>query len=169
VHGDIKPQNIIIQSNNNDLTMKLIDLGSTHKKDTTKRFSGTSFFHHPDHFCKLDFSADMYRMGLAGGYLFREYFIFKEHKVKYINYLELKESHVEPASEFEKAIRLLVMLLIHDKRLRRPTCITEIEYVSQIIANSETLTTLIAAQIAASTIQRHETTVEDVLRGVRCK
>ncbi|MFT4060691.1 MAG: protein kinase family protein [Legionella sp.] len=158
VHGDVKCQNFVIDLKNS--TMKLIDFGTSHKRGSSKSFAWTPHYLDPhtfgDHFCK-----DLYAMGIVTMCLFPELYTVTFDKGK--TDVSVNKSIFTTA---EQAVVNLVNSMMHPSHSVRCTSEDALTYCSKLINNFDNLDGMILKQISSISINRSNTTSEDVLRGV---
>lgn len=159
VHGDVKCQNFILDLKST--TMKLIDFGTSHKRGSSKSFGWTTEYGDPhsfgDHFCK-----DLYAMGIITMHLFPEIYTVTFDKGKANITVNKSNFTIE-----EQTIVNLVNAMMHPDRRIRCTSEDALTFCNEIINHFNDLNTSVLEKISNSTINRSNTTVEDVLRDTK--
>lgn len=156
IHGDIKCQNFILNLNNT--SMKLIDFGTSHKRDSSKSFGWTTAYRDPhtsqDHFCK-----DLYAMGIVTMHLFPEIYTisFKKNKAK------ISGNKTSFTIE-EQSIVNLVNSMMHSDINSRCTSEDAFYYCNELITYFHQMNEELLGKITTSTIKRVKLTVEHMLR-----
>lgn len=156
VHGDVKCQNIILDLKN--LSMKLIDFGTTHKKGATKRFGETREYADSgfpdDHYHK-----DIYAMGIVVMQLFPEIYTVK------FNDGNLYRSVVKlDYTPEEQSIVKLVGAMMHPDKHTRCTSEDALSFCNNVIGQFDQLDESVLQGITSATLDRTVSTVEDVMR-----
>lgn len=156
VHGDVKCQNIILDLNN--LSMKLIDFGTTHKKGATKRFGETREYADPgfpdDHYHK-----DIYAMGIVVMQLFPEIYTVTFNNGNM--YRGVVKFDYTPE---EQSIVNLVGAMMHPDYQTRCTSEDALTYCNNVIGLFYQLDERVLQDITSATLDRTTSTVEDIMR-----
>lgn len=161
IHGDIKPDNFIIDFTKQQ--MSLIDFDGARKKGSrTAICYTTQYCENADRIQDKpetqSFCDDIYSMGLTICELFPELLSTKNGHLKII------KSLTQITSSEYAIIRLVQAMLTHSRTAR---CTSEngLRYCQAILSNINNLTQQTVDEIAQETLFSQKITVEDVLRG----
>ena len=159
VHGDIKCQNIIL--NTEQLTLRLIDFGNSNSNDSFSYLATIEYMQQTQFFEKYQqhYSIDIYAMGIVTAFLFPELYLVAKERGQYKPKI-IKEDR----SDLEDAIIHLVnaMMLADDKA--RCTSKDALHYCNKILEGIPHLNKTLIAAILNTTIN-HPATIEDIVRG----
>ncbi len=160
VHGDIKCDNFIL--NFKQVTMKLIDFGSSHKNGSTQCYAVTN------QYCDLQaklrasssFYDDMYAMGIVTACLFPELFSVYFNKND-INVVLIKNS---PLSLLEQALIALVRAMMRFNCKKRCTSENALDFCHELLVHFSRLNEGQLSELIASFIDPAVATKEDLFR-----
>ena len=155
-HGDVKCQNFVL--NLEDLSMRLIDFGTTHKKGSFKSFGWTCEYLDPKINADL-LCVDLYAMGIVTMHLFPEiYKVSFENKSPKFSW---SKSHF---SIWEQAIITLVEAMMHADLELRCTSEDALNYCSEVLNYFDIMDAQLLETIAYNSINRSHSSLEDILR-----
>jgi hypothetical protein len=155
-HGDVKCQNFVLNLDN--VSMRLIDFGTSHKKGSFKSFGWTSEYLDPIVSADL-LSVDLYAMGIVTMHLFPELYSvsFENKKPKF----SLNKSDF---SIYERSIVTLVNAMMNAELERRCTSEDALNYCNELINYFDIINEQLLETIVANSINRSHLTPEDILR-----
>lgn len=160
VHADVKCENFILDLKN--ATMRLIDFGASHKKGSAKSFVETPAYrdHSAESKYAYSFCDDIYAMGIVTAHLFPELYSVTFDKGN-ANIGVIKKSDLTVA---ELAIVTLVNTMMNTGRRMRCTSEDALHFCQDLLSNLNCLNEMILKKITNASINRSNTTMEDVFR-----
>ena len=158
MHGDVKPDNFILNTENN--SMRLIDFDVSHKLGIDKDCGSTPAFIDPD--TPLShLSQDLYGMGKVIMELFPELYVFSLSSDLRATYSFWKQGTL---SIVEQSIVNLVNALSHSEPQMRCTSEDALHYCNDLLRSIDTLDEVGLTTLTESKLRRTKITIEDVLR-----
>ncbi|MBA3660699.1 MAG: protein kinase family protein [Gammaproteobacteria bacterium] len=158
IHSDIKPDNFIL--NDKIGSLRLIDFGTSHKKDTHQFFRLNRAYTDAVH--GDFFSRDMYGMGLVSCFLFPDIYLLELNEDEE----SIKISQIKhELNAYEAALVKLVERMMDPNPKLRCTSLDALQFCKGIY-DSDPLDEMKLKQIIQDTLQHPLLLVEDVLRGV---
>ncbi|WP_165485118.1 protein kinase family protein [Legionella rowbothamii] len=155
-HGDVKCQNFVLNLDN--VSMRLIDFGTSHKKGSFKSFGWTSEYLDPSVTGDL-LCVDLYAMGIVTMHLFPELYSvsFENKKLKF----SLNKSDF---SVYDQSIVTLVNAMMNADLERRCTSEDALNYCNEVINYFDIINEQQLETITENSIHRSHLTAEDILR-----
>jgi serine/threonine protein kinase len=161
VHGDIKPDNFILDLENN--TLKLIDFSGVHQQGSTKNFAYTEDYMEGNSrdYVPNQYGVDIYLVGIAAAYIFPE--LYDAVDVGGKRRIQLS-SNVTSLTPVQRAIVILVGAMQCPVMEERCTSKDALLYCQKLIENFDHLTHDKLTHITQETLER-ELTLEHAIRG----
>lgn len=161
LHGDIKPHNFILDTQNNKLL--LIDFGAARKRDSNYSYYYTSQYLYKEiESYNYDFADDVYSMGFVIAKLFPEFCAIDESSNSY----KVTFCNDAPDDPFEKAIMLLIKAMMDPNANNRCRVEHALNFCHQLLEQWDELTDEEVDELSKETIHCEQLTTKDVIYGM---